>query len=166
MKLSNRLLHYPEKSGSPGISICFHQPRPKSKFCQIRPELGSRIRRPSPQSIFCKTLKLSIYTFTQSVKLVFEITYMLNCKINRTVQIFSSLKVISEPRWPASRFCLLPVWLYPLYFHVIINLGHIWAPFMAKIDKMCQKIHCVPSRLRILISPYDIAYIVNMVYIC
>ena len=31
-----------------------------------------------------------------------------------------------------------PVWLYPLYFHVIIDCGHIWAPFMAKIGKMCQ----------------------------
>ena len=29
--------------------------------------------------------------------------------------------------------------VYPLYLHVIIDLGHIWGPFMAEIDKMCQK---------------------------
>ena len=27
----------------------------------------------------------------------------------------------------------------PLYFHVIIDFGHIWGPFMAEIEKMCQK---------------------------
>ena len=32
-----------------------------------------------------------------------------------------------------------PSVVYPLYLHVIIDLGHIWGPFMAKIDKMCQK---------------------------
>ena len=32
-----------------------------------------------------------------------------------------------------------PSVVYPLYLHVIIDLGHIWGPFMAEIDKMCQK---------------------------
>ena len=29
--------------------------------------------------------------------------------------------------------------VYPLYLHVIIDFGHIWGPFMAEIEKMCQK---------------------------
>ena len=28
---------------------------------------------------------------------------------------------------------------YPLYLHVTIDFGHIWGPFMAKIEKMCQQ---------------------------
>merc|ERR1719234_1600062 len=32
-----------------------------------------------------------------------------------------------------------PSVVYPLYLHVIIDLGHIWGPFMAEIDKMCPK---------------------------
>ena len=32
-----------------------------------------------------------------------------------------------------------PSVVYPLYLHVIIDFGHIWGPFMAEIEKMCQK---------------------------
>ena len=32
-----------------------------------------------------------------------------------------------------------PSVIYPLYLHVIIDFGHIWGPFMAEIEKMCQK---------------------------
>ena len=31
-----------------------------------------------------------------------------------------------------------PSVVYPLYLHVIIDFGHIWGPFVAEIDKMCQ----------------------------
>ena len=30
--------------------------------------------------------------------------------------------------------------VYPSYLLVIIDFGHIWGPFMAKIEKMCQKV--------------------------
>ena len=29
--------------------------------------------------------------------------------------------------------------VFPSYFHVISDFCHIWGPFMAKIEKMCQK---------------------------
>ena len=32
-----------------------------------------------------------------------------------------------------------PSVVFPLYLHVIIDFGHIWGPFMANIEKMCQK---------------------------
>ena len=32
-----------------------------------------------------------------------------------------------------------PSVVYPLYLHVIIVFGHIWGPFMAKIETICQK---------------------------
>ena len=32
-----------------------------------------------------------------------------------------------------------PSVIYPLYLHVIIDFSHIWGPFMAEIEKMCQK---------------------------
>ena len=30
--------------------------------------------------------------------------------------------------------------VFPSYFHVISDFCHIWGPFMAKIEKMCQKV--------------------------
>ena len=38
-----------------------------------------------------------------------------------------------------AQFGLVPSVIYPLYLHVIIDFGHIWGPFMAEIEKMCQK---------------------------
>ena len=32
-----------------------------------------------------------------------------------------------------------PSVVYPLYLHVIIDLGHIWGPFMAEIEKNVSK---------------------------
>ena len=64
--------------------------------------------------------------------------HMLNCKINGTVHIFFLKKSYLSPRCPK-----LPQFfssgVYPLYLHVIIDFGHIWGPFMAEIEKMCQK---------------------------
>ena len=63
---------------------------------------------------------------------------MLNYKIKGTVYIFFLKKSDLSPR------CLklpnfFPSVVYPLYLHVIIDFGHIWGPFMAEIEKMCQK---------------------------
>ena len=57
---------------------------------------------------------------------------MLNCKINGTVHIFFLKSHISAwcpilSNFFSSADCLL-------YLHVIIDLGHIWGPFMAKFD--------------------------------
>ena len=64
--------------------------------------------------------------------------HMLNCKINGTVHIFFLKSHISAPGAQNSRTFFSSAY-FPLYLHVIIDLGHIWGPFMAKFDKMSKK---------------------------
>ena len=63
---------------------------------------------------------------------------MLNCKINGTVHIFFLKKYCSAP---GERNCpnFFSRGVFPSYYHVISDFCHIWGPFMAKIEKMCQK---------------------------
>ena len=63
---------------------------------------------------------------------------MSNCKINGTVHIFFLKKSYLSPRCPKLPI-FFPSGYFPLYLHVIIDLGHIWGPFMAKFDKMSKK---------------------------
>ena len=63
---------------------------------------------------------------------------MSNCKINGTVHIFFLKKSYLSPRCPKLSHFFFPSVNYPLYLHVIIDFGHIWGPFMAEIEKMCQ----------------------------
>ena len=66
------------------------------------------------------------------------IKYMLNCKINGTVHIFFLKRSYLSLRCPKLPNFFSSAYL-PLYLHVIIDLGHIWGPFMAKFDKMSKK---------------------------
>ena len=45
---------------------------------------------------------------------------------------------ISAPGYTNSTI-FFPAGVYPLYLDVIIDFGHIWAPFMVKIEQMCPK---------------------------
>ena len=63
------------------------------------------------------------------------------CQTARSMErsIFFFLKShISAPGAQNSPI-FFPSVIYPLYLHVIIDFGHIWGPFMAEIEKMCQK---------------------------
>ena len=58
--------------------------------------------------------------------------------INGTVHIFFLKKSYLSPWWPKlAQFFSSGV--FPSYLHVISDFCHIWGPFMAKIEKMCQK---------------------------
>ena len=86
---------------------------------------------------------ISLYLFLLEAFLhVFEgyplLLNMLNCKINGTVHIFFLKSHISAPGARNSRTFFSSAY-FPLYLHVIIDLGHIWGPFMAKFDKMSKK---------------------------
>ena len=63
---------------------------------------------------------------------------MLNCKINGTIHLFFLKSHISVP---GERNCpnFFSRGLFPSYFHVVSDFCHIWGPFVAKIEKMCQK---------------------------
>ena len=65
--------------------------------------------------------------------------YMLNCKINGTVHIFFFLKSIAQPPVNETAPIFFSRGVFPSYYHVISDFCHIWGPFMAKIEKMCQK---------------------------
>ena len=64
---------------------------------------------------------------------------MLNCKINGTVHIFFFLKSIAQPPVNETAPIFFSRGVFPSYYHVISDFCHIWGPFMAKIEKMCQK---------------------------
>ena len=64
-----------------------------------------------------------------------RLVHTLNCMINGTVHIFFLKSHISAQNSPI----FFPSVIYPLYLHVIIDFSHIWGPFMAEIEKMCQK---------------------------
>ena len=49
------------------------------------------------------------------------------------------LKVISHPLVNETAPIFFSGGVFPSYFHVISDFCHIWGPFMAKIEKMCQK---------------------------
>ena len=68
-------------------------------------------------------------------------TFMCICQTARSMErsIFFFLKShISAPGAQNSPI-FFPSVIYPRYLHVIIDFGHIWGPFMAEIEKMCQK---------------------------
>ena len=77
--------------------------------------------------------------------------YKLNCKINGTVNIFFLKKSYLSPRWTKlPQFFSMGV--FPSYFHVISDFCHIWAPFMAKIEKNVSK-KCFSACPRFWVHP-------------
>ena len=52
---------------------------------------------------------------------------------------FFFLKSIAQPPVNETAPIFFSRGVFPSYYHVISDFCHIWGPFMAKIEKMCQK---------------------------
>ena len=75
------------------------------------------------------------------IRLIYDLYVTDICWTARSMErsIFFFLKShISAPGAQNSPI-FFPSVIYPLYLHVIIDFSHIWGPFMAEIEKMCQK---------------------------
>ena len=52
---------------------------------------------------------------------------------------FFFLKSIAQPPVNETAPIFFSRGVFPSYYHVISDFCHIWGPFMAKIEEMCQK---------------------------